>query len=177
MKITIELPEGYAYATKIDGREVLWHPGKMDNSYLVAFLEKGMQRLANDKWSGEKGDTKYDLVKGMAQDANSGKELPEGRTRTARLPDDIALAQKNAKADLLLVFKKATGKGKVADMQDVPQIAAFFQEKGGSTVWNPDAVNRYIEKQRVDGGRDYIAEARATLGGEEDAEELLGALL
>lgn len=160
--ITIELPENYAFATKINGEEVVYHPHKMHESYLLRFLEKGMQRYANDMFSGEKGNTKLDLCRGIAEEANSGKELVAAQ-RVARLPNDVALAVKMAKQDLLIIFKQLTGKGKIADMVDNEKVKPFFKVTAESVAWKDETVQKWIAKQKEAGKRDYLAEAKASL--------------
>lgn len=90
----------------------------------------------------------------------------QGRTggpRVARLPDDQSLAVKTAKQDLLTLFKRITGKGKLVEMAEHEKIAPFFQEAGDGVAWLDQTVMEWIEKQRDEGKRDYIAEAKATL--------------
>lgn len=160
--ITIELPEGYRFNTRISGRDVAYTPQTMDQSYLLRFLEKGMQRYANDMYSGQEGNTKYDLCMALAAEANEGKKL-EPRQRVAKLPSDVALAVKMAKQDLTIIFKQVTGKGKIADMVDNDKVAPFFKVTAESVVWNDETVQKWIAKQKEAGKRDYMAEAKASL--------------
>lgn len=80
-----------------------------------------------------------------------------------RLPDDEALAVKNAKSDLLVTFKKLTGQVKIADMVNHEKVAPFFMDVNDSTVWRDDVVLAWVQKRAESGARDYIAEARAAL--------------
>ena len=168
--ITIELPEGYMYETKINGQAIRWDASKMHESWLLRFLEKGFQRYANDMYSGEKGQTKYDLVMGVAKEANSGEPAPERAMRKASLPDDQALAVKMAKQDLTLVFKKITGAGRIADMVEHEKVKAFFNVSESAVVWNDDAVLKWIAKQAEANKRDYLAEAKTSLAAMEDID-------
>ncbi len=160
--ITIELPEGYVFNTRISARDVAYTPQTMDQSYLLRFLEKGMQRYANDMYSGEEGNTKYDLCMALAAEANSGKKL-EPRQRVVRLPNDVALAVKTAKQDLLIIFKQLTGKGKIADMVDNEKVKPFFKITAESVTWKDAIVQKWIAKQKEVGKRDYLEEAKASL--------------
>lgn len=173
MKIEIEFEDGYSYETKVNGQTIVWHPEKMHNTWLVKFLEKGLQRFANDKYSGEDPNTKLDLIRALAADAHSGNECPE-RTiyRRASLPEDQTLAIKNAKQDLTLVFKKITGMVKISDMANHEKVAPFFNEGKAGPVWNDEAVQAWIEK-RKESGKDYLAEAQASLAVMDEAEDLL----
>jgi len=163
-KVTIDLPEGYEFQTKINGQAIQYHVDKMDQSWIIAFLEKGMQRFANDKYSGETGQTKFDLCRGIAKAANSGEEMPvtvRGSSKP-KMPDNMALAVKNAKADLTLLFKRVTGQGKIVDMVAHEKVAPFFIAKGDAMVWRDEVVQSWIGKQK-DAGKDYVAEADAAL--------------
>lgn len=172
MKIEFNLPEGYSFETKINGQAVVYHPGKMHESWLIRFLEKGMQRYANDMFSGEKGNTKLDLCRGIAQEANSGEAAPERTMRKASLPDDQALAVKNAKQDLNMLFKQITGMGRIADMVEHEKVKPFFSEGPNGPTWEDEAVLAWIEK-RKESGKDYLAEAKQSLEAINSAADLL----
>ena len=86
-----------------------------------------------------------------------------GGVSRPRLPDDKALAVKNAKADLLVAFKRLTEKTRIADMVDHEKVAAFFQTVGDSVAWDDEHVMAWVEKQAESGKRDYVAEAKAAL--------------
>lgn len=173
MEVKFNLPESYAFETKINGQPVVYHPTKMDESWIIRFLEKGMQRYANDMYSGEKGNVKFDLCAAIAAEANSGKPAPQGTARKASLPDDMALAVKDAKADLTIMFKRLTETVKIADMvtKDA-RVAAYFEEKGDSFVWNDDKVQEWIGKEKEAGRKDYLADAQVTLAVELSAIEI-----
>lgn len=158
--------DGLAIDTKINGTAIRYHVESMHESWLVAFITKGIQRLANDMYSGESGNVKYDLCKAIADQANSGEPAPERTTRKASLPDDAQLAIKMAKTDLTVLFKKITGAGKIADMVAHEKVEPFFKAKGESHVWNDETVMKWVGKQAEAGKRDYMAEAKATLEGD-----------
>lgn len=173
IEVKFTLPEEYRYETKINGKMIAYRPQDMHESWVLRFLEKGMQRYANDAYSGEKGETKYDLCRAIAADAHSGKPAPARAARVASLPDDLALAVKNAKQDLTLAFKKLTGKTKTADMMDEPKVAKFFTTKGESVVWLEPAVIDWMETRKA-AGKDYLAEAQASLEGLDALDDILG---
>lgn len=172
--ITIELPDDYVFVTKAAGEGVQYHPEKMHQSWVMAFLEKGMQRYANDKYSGSEPSVKLDQCRALAADANSGEELIAAVRGggVARLPDDVALALKMAKQDLTLIFKKVTGKNKAADFIEHEKVKPFFKAKGDNMVWNEQVVSDWIAKQAEAGKRDYIAEAKASLAVDVDDLDL-----
>lgn len=167
-----EFSDDYVVQTRINGQLIEYRPAKMDQSWLERFIEKGIQRYANDMYSAEKGNTKYDLCKEIAAQANSGEAAPEKAVRKASLPDDVALAVKNAKADLKLLFQKLTGKGKIADQIDHEKVKPFFDVKADSVTWNDKKVLEWIEK-RKEAGKDYLAEAKESLTATESVEDLL----
>lgn len=185
MEITITLPEGYAFDTRIkhddEWHKVTYFPDKMHNTALIAFLEKGMQRLANDKWSQESSGIKLANCRDFARDVNQGKEIETATPRSVSKPDDVTLAIKLAKEALKAIFKQATGKAKIADWQDKPAIAQFFKETSGTLAWNDDQVWAFVTKQKEDGKRDFLAEAQEQLARMDEltseAEDLLGGLI
>ena len=172
--ITIALPDDYVFDTKINGQIVQYDPAKMHSSWLRRFLEKGMQRLANDMFSGETGQTKFDLVAGIAAQSMSGEVAPvRQRGGTARLPDDVSLALKLARQDLNIIFKKVTGKGKASEFAEHEKIAPFFTFKDNDVaLWNNDVVQTWVEKQAKDDKRDYLAEAKKSLEIDESVLDL-----
>lgn len=169
--VTITLPEGYTFETKIAGQVVAYDPSKMHTSWVQAFLEKGMQRFANDKYSGEEPSNKLALCQALAADAMSGEALVAyQRQATSRLPNDVALAVKTAKQDLTIIFKKVTGLGKATDFAAHEKIAPFFKAKGDGVEWVTESVTKWIAKQKEAGKRDYMGEAQASLA--VDVEDL-----
>lgn len=162
--ITINLPDDYRFDTKINGIVVQYDPAKMHSSWLQVFLEKGMQRFANDKYSGMIPSEKYELCRMLAADAMSGAEVVAYvRAATSRLPNDVALAVKTAKVDLTIVFKKVTGEGSAVLFAKHDKIAPFFKAKGDGVEWVTETVTKWISKQKESGKRDYMAEAQASL--------------
>jgi len=162
--ITITLPEGYKFETKIAGQVVAYDVTKMHSSWLQVFLEKGMQRFANDKYSGEEPSNKLALCQGIATDAMSGNEVVAyQRAATSRLPNDVALAVKSAKGDLTIIFKKVTGEGSAVLFAKHEAIAPFFKAKGDGVEWVTESVTKWIAKQKESGKRDYMGEAQASL--------------
>jgi len=171
--IVINLPDDYAFATKANGQNVMYDPAKMHESWIIRFLEKGFQRYANDLYSGEKGQVKYDLCLGVAQEAQSGEPAPERmRGGTARLPDDVSLALKNARASLTIMLKKATGKGSAIDFAQHDKGKVFFSIKDGKAIWDNEMVQMWIAKQLAGGKRDYLQEAKDTLAIDTDDLDL-----
>lgn len=162
MKLTIELPDGYEYATKVNGQTILWKVGEAHQSWLQAMLEKGLQRFANDKYSGEKGQTKYELIAEVAKEFNSGAAMPEPTRRAGgvSLTTTQSIAVKLAKDTLMIAFKSLTDCAKIADMCDKDErVAAYFDLSGDRPTWRDNIVLEWIGEQRAAGKRDYIAEA------------------
>jgi hypothetical protein len=132
-----------------------WKDSKKGIEAIVALSESAMQGVLDALYEG------------------NWTQRGTGITR-ASLPDDMALAVKNAKADLTILFKKVTGLVKQSDMAEHEKVAPFFETKGDTLVWNEENVIAWMDKQRDAGKRDYLAEAQALLAGEKDeiADEL-----
>jgi hypothetical protein len=152
----------------INGQKLVADPAKMHASWLARALEYGLRRWPNDSYSGEKGQTKYDLVRAMLADMQSGDPMPEKvRSSRAASADPVeALAFKTAKGDLLAAFKKRTGAGKIADILAAGDEAVnkFFRDTENGSVWNEESVAAWIAK-RKEAGRDYMAEAEEVING------------
>lgn len=105
-----------------------------------------------------------EAMKGVCEALYEGNWTQRGGgAGRVRLPEDQALALRNAKADLLIAFKRITGKGKIADMVDHETVAPYFSTAGDTVVWNDEAALAWVHKQAEAGKRDYIAEAEASL--------------
>lgn len=134
---------------------------------------KPRKEVAKGDWSAwQQTQGAVDSIREIAQSAMDGvaETLYAGAwsqnrsgIRTVRLPDDVALAVKAAKADLLVLFKKVTGKGKLVEMATHEKIAPFFQVAGDGVAWDDNVVVSWVAKQKDEGKRDYVAEAQATL--------------
>lgn len=139
--------------------------GKAHASWLGRFMEYGTRRLLNDTFSQEKGQVKVDLVRDLVREIESGEETQARRARaTVTLNDVEALALANAKADLTIMFKKATGMAKLADMAEASEKVAAYLEVGkdGKASWKNDAVMAWVEGRKAQ-GKDYLAEAEAVI--------------
>lgn len=138
---------------------------KAHPSWLARFMDYGSRRLLNDTFSAEKGMTKVELVRGLVADIESGEETTARRAKaTVTLNDVEALALANAKADLTIMFKKATGLAKLADMAQASEKVAAYLEVGkdGKASWRNDAVMAWVEGRKAQ-GKDYLAEAEAVI--------------
>ena len=156
---------------KINGQVIVIETEKLHEDWISLCLEYGIRRKINDTYSGEKGNVKFDLCRAMAADMQSGK-APAEKTRKARTESDptLGLALRNAKQDLVAIFKKLTSRAKLEDMAAHEKVSPYFEEAGGKLVWNDEAVIGWVNKQKAAGKRDYIAEAIATMQGAEDLD-------
>lgn len=156
---------------KINGQVIVIETEKLHEDWVSLCLEYGIRRKINDTYSGEKGNVKFDLCRAMAADMQSGK-APAEKTRKARTESDpvLGLAVRNAKQDLVAVFKRVSGKVKLEDMAAHEKIAPYFEDKGGKLVWNDEAVIGWVGKQKEAGKRDYMAEAESTLNNAEEID-------
>lgn len=155
--------------TKVNGQVIRWRLDKAHQTYLAEMVRYGVVRWANDKAAGLKGMEKYDFVRGIADQFNAGEELAVV-VRKASLPDDVEMALRNARAELLLTFKAITGLTKIADMvQKSKAVAQFFNSEN---VWQDEPVMKWVEQEKAAGRRDFVAEAQETLARIANAGEL-----
>jgi hypothetical protein len=161
------------FQTKINGETVEVDFGKMHPTWIAAHLQKAAQRFLNDRYSGEKGADKLAMVRADLNEIHKGEPMPEV-VRQSRAPADPveALAVKNAKAALGAMFQTLTGKRKIADFATHEKAAPFFRETGGTLAWDEAHVAAWMAKQKESGKRDFMAEAKATLDGVSDLDDL-----
>lgn len=95
--------------------------------------------------------------------ANNWSQASKGGPRRASLPNDMAMAVRSAKQDLLVLFRKLTGQSKIADLATHEKVAPYFQTDTDKTVWEDAKVVEWIKAQAEAGKRDYVAEAKAVL--------------
>tara|TARA_R110000851_G_scaffold99146_1_gene214105 strand:+ start:250 stop:864 length:615 start_codon:yes stop_codon:yes gene_type:complete len=99
-----------------------------------------------------------------ALEAGNWSQAGTGGPRVARLPDDVTIAVKAAKVDLIILFKRVTGQSKLAEFMAHEKMEPFFTESDdGKVAWNDATCVQWIEKQKASGGRDYLAEAQSSL--------------
>ncbi len=163
---------------KINGQEIEANTDKFHESWIAKCLAYGVRRLPNDSYSGEKGKTKFDLVKALIADMESGKEAPvrvQGSGKSSADPV-VSLARKNAKADLTGMFRAVTGATKAMDFALHEKVAPFFNivkgdtDKDNRAVWNEETVTAWMGKQKEAGKRDYAADAKAIIESAASAE-------
>jgi len=152
---------------KINGQELNVDLSKAHETWIEHLLTYGARRFPNDSFSGEKGQTKYDLVRDLLAEIESGEPKPEKTRSRASAPADPieALAFKTAKGDLLARFKMETGAGKIADIVAAGNAAVnkYFRETENGPVWNEEEVKNFIDRMAEAKKRDYRAEAKTML--------------
>lgn len=147
---------------KINGAEIILDTSKMHETWLDKCLAYGVRRFVNDSYSGEKGQTKYDLCAALANKMESGEPLSEAERRAKVSADPVtALAVKNAKAALVALFKRISGKAKIEDMMVHEKVAPYFDLVGDKIAWNETSVMDYIA--RVKDKVDFMEAARVAL--------------
>lgn len=164
INITLEIPADLKLGTKANGKFVAVDVEKAHNTWLVEFLRYGIQRKLNDQFAGEKGQEKLDRVREEVRAINGGEERAITIRRTAGSTiDPVTKLARNAARDVLtMAFKQATGLAKLADMCAANEkIAQYFVVDGDKATWKPEALDKFIESKP--GGRDFKAEAKATL--------------
>ena len=167
MDITITIPEDRFIGTKVAGESIPVTLATVDNTWLVQFLLKGVQREINDRNGGEEPHTKLDMAKHLVGLINKGDVKAERATGGGRTPADpvAALALTNARAVLTNMFKALTSKVKIVDMVEADaRVAAYFtKSESGKYTWRNDAITKWMDGQAAKGKHDYRAEAKASL--------------
>lgn len=164
---------------KINGLDIVANTDDMHETWIAKCLAYGVRRLPNDSFSGEKGETKYELVKGLVADMMSGEAAPvrvAGSGRSSADPVE-SLARKNAKADLTGMFRAVTKATKALDFAKHEKVAPFFtvsEKEDGEfmAVWNEVSVTAWMGKQVESGKRDYMADAKAIIESASDESDL-----
>lgn len=152
---------------KINGQEIHADTDKFHESWIAKCLAYGVRRLPNDSFSGEKGELKYDRVKLLIADMESGKEAPVRVSSGKSSVDPVtALARKTAKATLTNMFKAITKAGKALDFAKHEKCAPFFtikelEDKTTVAVWKEETVTAWMTKQKDSGKIDFMADAKA----------------
>lgn len=155
---------------KINGQPIVVNLAKVDESWLAHCLTYGVRRFINDSHSGLKGQTKYDACQLMNNDMQSGEAMPEKVRKAGSSVDPVtALAFRNAKAALTVMFKSVTGASKAIDFAKHEKIAPFFVVTDGRATWIDATVKAFIEKQKAAGKADYMADAQSTIDGADSA--------
>lgn len=149
---------------KINGQPVAIAWEKVHPSWLPTILEYGARRYPNDKFSGEKGNDKLEMVRELV--ASFADEMPErvrGSSGAGKSVDPVvAMMLKNAKADLTVLFKAATEEKKIEAMVADARVAKYFDKSESAVngyVWNDDAVLAWVDAQKEKGKADYRGDA------------------
>ena len=167
----LNVPE--ALVVKIDGIELAMAPRKMHETVLIRALEYGLRRAVNDKYSGEKGATKVELVRKLIADWEAGAEL-EGRSRgmaKTKVTETRKLARELATSYLTASLSKKLGNDMSA-WAKVEKLAKLFRfTDKGAARFDLDAVDAWMEEFAAkDGGKDFMAEAVAMLDTPKDID-------
>jgi hypothetical protein len=151
---------------KVNGQAIVLDTEKMDQTWLDHCLAYGIGRFINDKYSGEKGQTKYDLCMLLGKEMQNGEPMPavvRGGGGGQRQDPVKALAFKNAKADLSALFRNVTGFAKGIDQAGHEKVAPFFVVKDDRATWNDTNVEAWMTKQKEAGKTDYMKAAKDIL--------------
>jgi len=161
------------FQTKINGEIVEVDFGKMHPTWVAAHLQKAAQRFLNDRYSGEKGATKLEMVRADLNEIHKGEPMPEVVRQSRPTTNPIeALATKNAKAALGAMFERAGFGKRHADWMNHEKAAQFFREANGAIAWDESKVAAWMGKQAEAGKRNFLAEAEATLEGVAELDDL-----
>ncbi len=167
--ITFEIPEDIAFGTKVSGEFLPIAIDTMDDSWLAEMLRYGCQRKINDMFAGQ-GDDKLAMARAQVAEINNGEVKSVAVRRTGGATTDPArkMARTMARELLTIAFKKATGMVTVADMCKANgKVAAYFHiTSEGKATWNAQAIDKFMAT--LPSGRDFMAEAKASLSVELD---------
>lgn len=176
MEITINIPEDRFIGTKVAGESIPVMLDKVDNTWLVQFLLKGVQREINDRNGGEESHIKLSLAQDLVKAINDGDVKAERASGGGRTPADpiLALAMSNARAVLTSMFKQLTGKSKIVDMVEADERVApyFTKSEAGKFTWVNESIIKWMDGQADKGKHDYRAEAKASLSVDIDALDI-----
>ena len=153
---------------KVNGHPLRLDTAKLHPTWLDFCLAYGVKQKINDTYSGEKGQTKYDLCAAMIRDMESGEAMPE-RERKAPQAAKADPVRKMAR-DLATTFLTARFRAafKTDDMSvwaknDKAAKYLRFTEKG-SARFDLAKVDEWIDAfAKQDGGQDFMAQAKAAL--------------
>lgn len=157
---------------KINGEELSVDFAKMDPTWIAAHLRKAAQRFLNDKYSGETGQTKLDMIKTDLHQMHSGQAMPE-RERKANVStsDPVRkMARDLATSFLKTNLEKAMGKD-YAKWADNPKTAHLFKmTEKGNVRFDLGAVDAWMESFKDK--QDFMQSARDALAEADDALDL-----
>lgn len=154
------------FEIKVNGEQLVVDFAKMHPTWVAHYLQKAAQRRLNDDMSGLSPAEKLVETRKALAAIHAGEEyVPARRSGGGGVAKDPikALALKNAKAALSLVFKNATKENKVADWAKHEKISPFFKETANGFTWDDSTVEKFMTAQKEKGAHDYMAEAKATL--------------
>jgi hypothetical protein len=150
-------------------REVDVDTSKMHASWLARVVEYGTRRLLNDTFSADKGQTKFDLVKGLAQDMQSGEAMVE-KVRKAGVASKADPARKMAReaasSFLTSRFVKAFGKDSAKWIEQAKIAHLFTLTEKGNVKFDLAALDVWMEDFAPT--QDFVQEARDMLAGSAD---------
>lgn len=151
---------------KINGQPMVADLSKMHPTWISHLLQYGVRRYTNDKFAGEKGQTKWTMVRGLLDDMENGEEMPatvRGSGGGSAHDPITTLALKNAKAALTIIFKNVTDATKALDFAKHKKVAPFFKVTEDRAVWVDARVLKWMENRKEATGKDYMGEAKVAI--------------
>jgi len=147
-----------------------WHTFEVDftklhPTWVAAHLKKAAQRYLNDKYSGEKGNDKLELIRLDLADMHKGDPMPERERKVGvAVADPVRkLARQIATTVLTDTFAKVFGKDSKAWAGEAKIAHLFKLTDAGNVRYDLAAVDAWMDGQAKAGKRDYMAEAKAQL--------------
>ena len=164
---TIETTE-LRFPIKIDGQEFIVDYSTMHPTWVAAHLRKAAQRFLNDKYSGEDGPTKRELIAADLKDIATGAPMPERERKapSAAKADPVRkMARDLATTFLTARFRAAFKTDDMGVWAKNEKAAKYlrFTEKG-SARFDLAKVDEWIDAfAKQEGGQDFMAQAQAAL--------------
>lgn len=152
----------HLFTITINGQDLEVDFSRMHPTVIAAHLKKSAQRFLNDKYSGESGQTKLDLVRADLHLFHSGAPMPERERKASVSKADPVQALARDKAATFLATALTAKLGKdMSVWAKQPQLAKLFRftEKGAAR-FDMAALDQWIADYKA---RDFIAEAREEL--------------
>jgi hypothetical protein len=148
---------------KVNGQLITIDPAKLHESWVKRCLDYGIRQLINDTYSGEKGQTKYDLCRAMAADMQNGEPMPEKERKASVAKADPVrkLARDLATTALVEIFSRMHKTKEQKVWAEHEKTAKFFrQTEKGALRFDLAQVDAWMETYTA---RNFMAEAKETL--------------
>jgi len=94
--LTIDIPNGAIFGSKVQGEWLPMDLTKVHNSWLIQLLMKGAQRQVNDNAKGDTAKQKLDVARLIVEEITSGEPIPLRAVRASQVTPLVSLARQFA---------------------------------------------------------------------------------